>query len=69
MFKLVLAACALGAALELNDASFAQLRDLLRPRGEEQAFRKIGWHESFYRAVNEARETSRPILLWAMNAT
>ncbi len=67
MFTILLATCVLSATPELNDDSFVQLRDAIRPRAQEQAFLEIGWHESFFSAVNEARETNRPILLWTMN--
>jgi hypothetical protein len=67
MFALLVASLALAAAPELNDNTFNSLRDAIRPQEEELVFLKIGWHESFYSAVNEARETNRPILLWAMN--
>ena len=61
------AVAALGAASELNDQTFEHWRDSIRPRAEEQCFLEIPWRESFYAAVNEAQETDRPILLWAMN--
>ncbi len=67
MLTLLLAACALAAPPELNDASYPQLREAIAPREAEQAFLEIGWHASFHSAVAEARETNRPILLWAMN--
>ncbi len=67
MITLLLAACTLGAAPELNDQTFAKLADAIRPRESETAFLEIGWHESFHSAVNEARQTNRPILLWTMN--
>jgi hypothetical protein len=67
VFSLLLAACTLGAAPELSDATFDQLAEAIRPRESEIEFLKIGWHESFHSAVKEARQTSRPILLWAMN--
>jgi 4-amino-4-deoxy-L-arabinose transferase-like glycosyltransferase len=67
VFALLFLSWALGATPELNDDSFEQLRDAIRPREEEQAFLEIGWHESFFSAVNEAHETNRPILLWTMN--
>jgi hypothetical protein len=67
VLSLVLAVCTLGAVPELNDETFDQLADAIRPREAEVEFLKIGWHESFHSAVNEAREANRPILLWAMN--
>ncbi len=67
MFALLAGSLVLAAAPELNDGTFDSLRDAIRPRDEELAFLKIGWHESLSSAVNEAREANRPILLWAMN--
>jgi hypothetical protein len=67
MLTFLLAACTLATAPELNDDSFDQFREAIRPQDEELAFLEIGWHASFSSAVNEARETKRPILLWAMN--
>jgi hypothetical protein len=67
MLAYLLAACALGASPQLTDENFAELRDAIRPQAEEQAYLDIGWHASFFSAVNEARETNKPILLWAMN--
>jgi hypothetical protein len=67
MFALLVGSLVLAAAPELNDESLDQFRDDIRPRDEELAYLKIGWHESFFSAVNEARETNRPILLWAIN--
>ncbi|MGE3820869.1 MAG: hypothetical protein AB7I30_15755 [Isosphaeraceae bacterium] len=57
----------LGQAPELNDQSFERWRDHVRPQAQEEAYLEIPWRESFHVAVNEARETDRPILLWAMN--
>ena len=68
MFNILFTAIAvLGAAPELNDRTFERWRDHIRPRAEECSFRDIPWRESFVAAVNEAHETDRPILLWAMN--
>jgi hypothetical protein len=61
------AVAALGAAPELNDQTFPSLRDAIRPCAEERQFLEIPWHASFSAAVDEAQETDRPILLWAMN--
>jgi hypothetical protein len=67
MFALLVGSLALAVAPDLNDDTFESLCDAICQREEELAFLKIGWHESFYSAVNEARETNRPVLLWAMN--
>jgi hypothetical protein len=67
MYSLLVVACTLGAAPEVNDENFAQLKEAICPADAEQAYLEIPWHASFFSAVNEARETNRPILLWAMN--
>jgi hypothetical protein len=51
----------------LDDQSFERWRDYVRPQSKEERYLEIPWRESFYIAINEARETDRPILLWAMN--
>jgi hypothetical protein len=68
MHTLLLAALAtLGQVPELNDQSFEKWRDYVRPQAQEEGYLEIPWRESFYAAINEARETDKPILLWAMN--
>ena len=61
------AIAALGQAPVLDDQSFERWRDYIRPHAKEESYLEIPWRESFYIAINEARETDRPILLWAMN--
>jgi hypothetical protein len=51
----------------LDDQSFERWRDYVRPQAKEECYLEIPWRESFYIAINEARKTDRPILLWAMN--
>ena len=51
----------------LDDQSFERWRDYVRPQAKEECYLEIPWRESFYVAINEARETDKPILLWAMN--
>ena len=68
MHTLLFAAIAtLGQVPELNDQSFERWRDHVRPQAKEASYLEIPWRESFYVAINEARETDKPILLWAMN--
>jgi hypothetical protein len=68
MHTLLFAALAtLGQAPELNDQSLPRWRDLIRPEAKEEGYLEIPWRESFHVAVKEARETGKPILLWAMN--
>ena len=58
---------ALGQAPALDDQSFARWSDYIRPRATEESYLDIPWHESFYSAINEAKKTDRPVLLWAMD--
>jgi hypothetical protein len=58
---------ALGQVPTLNNQSFARWRDYIRPRPNEEFYLEIPWRESFYIAINEAKETNQPILLWAMD--
>lgn len=39
----------------------------IRPNEDELGYEAIGWRNSFWPAVEEARELGRPILLWTMN--
>lgn len=61
------AIAALGQAPVLDDQSFERWRDYVRPEVKEESYLEIPWRESFHTAINEAKETGRPILLWAMN--
>jgi hypothetical protein len=64
---LLASVAALGQAPALDDQSFERWRDYVRPSVKEEGYLDIPWRESFYIAVNEARDTDRPILLWTMN--
>jgi len=39
----------------------------IRPTADERRYEEIGWRNSFWPAVQEAKELGRPILLWTMN--
>jgi hypothetical protein len=54
-------------APELNEASFKQLRDYIRPAPAEVRWQEIPWRPTFWEAVTEAQKQDKPILLWAMN--
>ena len=54
-------------AKELTDANYAETRRLVLPSPEEVAYREIPWKAALWDAIVEARDTDRPILLWAMN--
>ena len=61
------AIAAQGQVPVLDDQSFERWRDYICPQAKEERYLEIPWRESFYIAINEAKETDRPILLWAMN--
>ena len=39
----------------------------IRPTAAERRYEEIGWRNSFWPAVQQAKELGRPILLWTMN--
>ena len=51
----------------LNEQSFRQWIDFIRPNESELKWRKIGWRTELWEAVLEARELQQPLLLWTMN--
>ena len=63
----VIAALGQAPAPALDDQSLGRWRDYIRPQVKDESYLEIPWRESFYIAINEARETDRPILLWTMN--
>ena len=52
---------------ELNDQTFTQWRDHIRPKAEELRWQTVPWHSTFWSAVIEAQQREKPILLWTMN--
>ena len=58
---------ATSAAPVLNELSYRQWIEFIRPNEDEQKWRKIGWRTEFWEAVQEAKELQQPILLWTMN--
>ncbi len=50
-----------------NQARFAALRSSILPTTEELAFEAVRWRPSLRAALEEARATRRPVVLWAMN--
>ena len=63
----VLLTLAVATAPELTDANYAATKRLVLPSAEEVAYREIPWKAALWDAIVEARDTDRPILLWAMN--
>ena len=64
-FALALAAG--GQPAELNDKTYFQWRDLIRPKSDELCFQTVPWLPTFWEAVMAAQKQDKPILLWAMN--
>jgi hypothetical protein len=51
----------------LNQESFAQWRDYIRPTAEETRWQSIPWRTTFWDGVTQAQKEAKPILVWAMN--
>jgi len=51
----------------LNDQTYTQIRDHIRPKEAEMNWQEIPWRSTFWSAVVEAQKRDRPILAWAMN--
>jgi hypothetical protein len=67
LVALTMMALAAPGAPELSDKNYDETRRLVLPTKEEVAYREIPWKAALWDAVVEARDTERPILLWAMN--
>ena len=63
---LVMAAAA-GPPRELNDKTFTQWRDRIRPKSDELCFETVPWLPTLWEGVMAAQKQDKPILLWAMN--
>ena len=64
---LVVFAAAALPPTELNDKTFAEWRDRIRPKSEELCFATVDWLPTLWDGVIEAQKQDKPILLWAMN--
>jgi hypothetical protein len=53
--------------LDLTETGWRSFKEKILPAREELAWQAIGWRTSFQRALAEAQEKDRPVLLWAMN--
>jgi len=51
----------------LDDRSFERWRDFIRPHPEDLEWMKIGWQANLAKAVIEAQQKDKPILIFAMN--
>lgn len=56
-----------GLAEELNEKTFAVLRDRIRPKTAEVCYQTVDWLPTFWDGVIVAQKEDKPILLWAMN--
>jgi len=63
----LIAAVAAQQPTDLNDNTFSQWRDRIRPKSEELCFATVDWLPTFWEGVMAAQEQDKPILLWAMN--
>lgn len=52
---------------ELNDKTFVQWRDRIRPTSQELCFKTVDWLPTFWDGVITAQKEEKPILLYAMN--
>jgi len=52
---------------ELNDATFAQWGDRIRPKSAELCFATVNWLPTLWDGLIAAQKQDRPILLWVMN--
>ena len=56
-----------GTAPEPNADNLREWLTFVQPAEHEQTYRRIGWRNEFWPAVQEARQLGRPILFWTMN--
>lgn len=52
---------------QLNHQTYEQWLRYILPDEDANAWRKISWRTTLWEALQEARKTQRPILLWTMN--
>ena len=53
--------------LELNEKTYATIRQALTSPKDESGWREIPWRPNLGEAIIEARKENKPILLWIMN--
>ena len=56
-----------GTPSELNDKTYTEWRDRIRPKAEERTYATIDWLPTFWEGVVAAQKADKPILLFAMN--
>ena len=60
-------ACAQDLAPVPNASNLREWMEFVQPKDQELSYRKIGWRNSLWPAVLEARQLGRPLLFWTMN--
>ncbi len=55
------------SATELTEGSFRRIRDFILPKPSDCRWERIPWRTTLWKAMIEANQKDRPILLWAMN--
>ena len=53
--------------VNLTDANYTKLRDLVRPNATELAWQKISWRASVWDGIVEGQQSDKPILIWMLN--
>ena len=53
--------------LDLNEKTYAALRDYILPKPDELRWQQIPWRPTWAEAVAAAKKENRPIYVWAMN--
>lgn len=51
----------------LTEEAAAEVRTAVLPADDELAWLEIPWRPTLWSAMQEARSSGRPVLLWAMN--
>jgi len=52
------------SSVHLRPETFESIRDLIRPSGNEYAWRKVRWYTDFWAARRKATEQGKPILVF-----
>ena len=52
---------------KLTEGTYADVRDAILIRSSKQRWEEVPWRPNLAVAIEEARKTDQPILLWMMN--
>ena len=53
--------------VDLTDANYAKLRDIVHPTAADLAWKKIPWTPTVWDGIVEGQKSDKPILMWIMN--